>query len=459
MRVTRTRTTTAGTLGTVSGLRKEVLEPILAGAAQGLAASPDPRERDLEAALIAELEREFPGRVKQQLTVVPRSWEGRVGPADIALEHPDRAPTLIEVKLGSEELAACAWDTAKLAALVAEEQASYALLIAAAPSATWAEGALGSELFHSQSWNLEDLLARFARWFSFWREDIANYPKRLPARWETSAVARSDLLVGAGAWEIRAASIGEVSGTFLPLAYSPQVASWKRGAPAPANELQLPAQEIEGDLIARYRSRQDAVDELGPLERAGRGEGYAALIRSDHQLVLDEGTMRDFLPEGDQGMTLVQALAFSSPTARRAALARRRLLRSLLHPDALRIETTDGMGAGASRLHWDGDRLQVEAEVEGRQHEAAANPKLELWSRLWSELDRLDVWDWWPSYRPERMATDGPSWSATISKGGRLLESRGYMAYPERGGVVEAPGSEWQSFKAAVRDLSGVLLT
>ena len=411
--------------------------------------------------MLARLEEDYPGVVKQQLSLVPASWQGRVGPADIALEHADRAPTLIEVKLGGEELAACSWDTVKLAVLLAEERASDAFLIAAAPSESWNRDALGSELFRPRRWSAEDLLARFASWFAFWRADIANYPRQLPASWTIVPVARAELTIGAEAWEIRAAAIGEVSQALLPVAYSPHVASWKRGAPKPARCLELPAHdpnEIEGDLIARYQSRQAAVDGLGQLERAGRGEGCAAFIRSDHQLVLDEGTMRDFMANEDQEGALVQALSFSSPTARRAALARRRLVRSPLHPDALRIETTGGMGATSSRLEWDGDRLRVGADVGGDRREEAENPQAEDWARFWKELDRLNVWDWWPSYRPARFATDGAAWSATIYKGGRLLESRGYMAYPERGTTVETPGSEWQSFTAAVRDLSGVRL-
>jgi hypothetical protein len=60
------------------------------------------------------------------------------------------------------------------------------------------------------------------------------------------------------------------------------------------------------------------------------------------------------------------------------------------------------MGTTAVKLVWEGDRLRAAGETEAGRQAAEITPKPENWVRFWSELDRLNVWDWWPSYRRER---------------------------------------------------------
>lgn len=181
-------------------------------------------ERDLEEALSRELASSIDdAEVSRQGSLKLESWVGRLGNADISIgEWPSRC--LLELKWG--DLPACAWDTVKLATALAEGQCRSAFLVAGARSTYWQENREGAELFGSAEWGVEDLLARYARWFAFWRRDVANYPEWLAADWiviDRSADISAGLLVDDVPHQIRVAEIQIRVDARAPIDYVPMV--------------------------------------------------------------------------------------------------------------------------------------------------------------------------------------------------------------------------------------------
>jgi len=185
------------------------------------------RERDLEEALGTSLERQGPvSEVHRQFSLTLADlWEGRVGPVDLAVVGLN--PALVELKWA--ELPACAWDCLKLAAALVKQQDARGFIVAAAPVTTWENGALGSELFSDRRWPLEDLLGQYAEWFAHWREDVANYPKRLPAAFGTNALAVATTEIGGEQWEIRLAEVEVADPALRRIRYVPTIPSGKLG--------------------------------------------------------------------------------------------------------------------------------------------------------------------------------------------------------------------------------------
>ncbi len=65
----------------------------------------------------------------------------------------------------------------------------------------------GAGLFESNRWDLDSFLERFKKDFAFWRTDVQNHPKRLPAEWRTVPLGSSRLVLDGEPWELRMTEI------------------------------------------------------------------------------------------------------------------------------------------------------------------------------------------------------------------------------------------------------------
>lgn len=79
-----------------------------------------------------------------------------------------------------DTLANCAWDVAKLACALAEDQVDAAMIVAGAPASHWASSGSGVELFDAHTYEGEELVRRYASWWRFWCKDVATRPIDLP---------------------------------------------------------------------------------------------------------------------------------------------------------------------------------------------------------------------------------------------------------------------------------------
>jgi hypothetical protein len=75
---------------------------------------------------------------------------------------------------------ATAWDIAKLAAALAEQQIEKGVLIAGAPATHWHTAAHGVDLFQRQVLVNDDLVRRYESWWRFWCGDVLTRPVELP---------------------------------------------------------------------------------------------------------------------------------------------------------------------------------------------------------------------------------------------------------------------------------------
>lgn len=170
------------------------------------------RERELEMALEAALRargleprRQFPLDLKD-------AWSGRVGGVDLALAVNDGSPILLELKWDRTSLAACAWDSMKLAAALRAGEGQRAFLVAGSPDAA---GELrGDELLEDGELDPAGLRRRYANEFDFWKRDVKNHPLRIPARWRIRARGSASLDYGGSPWRLRLAEL-ELTSTEL----------------------------------------------------------------------------------------------------------------------------------------------------------------------------------------------------------------------------------------------------
>ncbi len=431
------------------------LDRVVQVTARGLEARDGPlHERELEEELVAALAAEDSfGAPKRQHSLSLAGWEGKLGHVDIALLA--SSPVLIEAKWGAEELAACSWDCVKLAAAISEGAGGLGLMIAGAPSEAWEMRKPGAEFFDAERrLELEGLLRRYERWFAFWREDVANYPRDLPRALETRAAASAEVRVGDEDWVIKAAWVSP-TGDPTRIAYVPTAASW-RGTAKPSRVRTRPMPPADDVVVGSYESLADAEAAVGPLLAAGAGEGFTAHLAGSRQLVLDSGTFRSFVEADDLPERLVSVRRFVSPADRRRFLKAVGVLRSEEGADGLLIRSGSGMGTETT-LIWHGDQMQYEisGDLKRSPRELRFRPSERQWLTFWRECDRLNLWEWEPTYQPQHLSTDGYGWTVRISRGGRSAESDGYMAYPTREGSSENRTAVFSDFLAAATDLAG----
>lgn len=132
----------------------------------------------------------------------------RLGAVDIGFLISAEPPVLVELKagVGRHALVACAWDALKLAFALQTGRASDAYLLAAAPVADWAH-ARGSEFFATRTFESEALRETFADGWKTWERDGYPAGSRVPARFATRALSRTQFIVGAAPWELRLSAV------------------------------------------------------------------------------------------------------------------------------------------------------------------------------------------------------------------------------------------------------------
>ena len=170
------------------------------------------KERELEMALETALW--TLGHEPQcQLRVhLKEAWSGRAGGVDLAAQ--DAADlSLIELKWDPKTLAACVWDSVKLAAALQSGEGSRAFLIAGSPVVN---GLRGHELLDDAEVRPQELRRRYADEFDFWKRDVENHPVLAPASWRIEAVHAAPLRYKDAPWRIRVAELFLTSSDLVP---------------------------------------------------------------------------------------------------------------------------------------------------------------------------------------------------------------------------------------------------
>lgn len=170
------------------------------------------KERELEMALEAALwalghEPRCQVRVHLQ-----EAWSGRVGGVDLAVRGADGL-SLIELKWDPKTLAACAWDSVKLAAALHSGEGNRAFLVAGSPVV---DGLRGDELLDDAEVHPAELRSRYAKEFDFWKGDVENHPVLAPAGWSVRPLHSAALSFKGQPWRIRLAELNLTSDALIP---------------------------------------------------------------------------------------------------------------------------------------------------------------------------------------------------------------------------------------------------
>jgi hypothetical protein len=92
-----------------------------------------------------------------------------------------------------------------------------------------------------------------------------------------------------------------------------------------------------------------------------------------------------------------------------------------------------GFGDGGSTVELRGDTVVLRRTRPGGIDTVRAIPTPDSWRAFWSATERAGVHRWRARYTAEGII-DGVGWSMRIGAGGRLVESSGNNAYPDRFG-------------------------
>ena len=190
----------AQTSGLITVNERDDLQPVLATRARIVAARVAPTIH-----------------VTTQRGVEIEDWPG-LGNIDVAFESEATPPALVELKCGAsaDALGPCVWDATKLAFALARKRASAAYLIAGAPVSRWDQPIRGCEFLGDGSWELSALRGSFADWWRSWERRGDPQPSRLPAAFDTTAVACFPFRVGRTAWELRVSAVTVEREDWLP---------------------------------------------------------------------------------------------------------------------------------------------------------------------------------------------------------------------------------------------------
>lgn len=160
------------------------------------------KERELELAIESALRALGLAPLRQVPLRLSDSWSGRVGGVDLALEDlGDESRILIELKWDASTLAACAWDSMKLAAALQAGEGERAFLIAGSPRVE--PPIKGDELLDDRVLAPAALRQAFAEDFDYWKADVENHPERAPAEWLSKARHSASLRYKDAEWRIR----------------------------------------------------------------------------------------------------------------------------------------------------------------------------------------------------------------------------------------------------------------
>ena len=125
-------------------------------------------------------------------------------------------------------------------------------------------------------------------------------------------------------------------------------------------------------------------------------------------------------------------------------------------PDGLEF-SIGGFSVGASTVELRGDTVVLRRWRPGAVNDSVrAVPTPDSWRAFWSATERAGVQRWRARYAAEGIV-DGVGWSVRISAGGRLVESSGNNAYPDRFGRKHEIGmtDDFRAFLTAVGELVG----
>ena len=124
-------------------------------------------------------------------------------------------------------------------------------------------------------------------------------------------------------------------------------------------------------------------------------------------------------------------------------------------PDDLEL-SIGGFGVGESTVELRGDTVVLRRTRPGAVIDSViAVPTPDSWRAFWSATERAGVRRWRARYAAE--AIDGVGWSVRIAAGGRLVESSGSNAYPDRFGREHdfSMTDDFRAFLTAVGQLVG----
>jgi hypothetical protein len=170
------------------------------------------KERELEMALETALWALDRKPRRQAVIRLEQAWWGRVGGVDLALED-SGGMILIELKWDPQTLAACAWDSIKLAAALQAGEGTRAFLVAGSPLL---DGLRGDELLEDTETRPAKLRRRYFKEFDFWKGDVKNHPLLAPAGWRTQLIQTATFNFKAAPWRIRLAEISVTNDQLAP---------------------------------------------------------------------------------------------------------------------------------------------------------------------------------------------------------------------------------------------------
>lgn len=106
-------------------------------------------------------------------------------------------------------------------------------------------------------------------------------------------------------------------------------------------------------------------------------------------------------------------------------------------------------GQNHYKIRWTGKELEYRVEPIGSKAKVVRlKPSHKAWLRFWQAINSLGVWQWQPSYSPPSGSPDptvGIKWSAKIVYKNQSINSKGYIATPDK----------FQGFTRAVSQLVG----
>jgi hypothetical protein len=115
-----------------------------------------------------------------------------------------------------------------------------------------------------------------------------------------------------------------------------------------------------------------------------------------------------------------------------------------------------GFAVGGSTVELRGDTVVLRRTRPEVNDSARAVPTPDSWRAFWAATERAGVRRWRAHYAAEDIV-DGTGWSVRIAAGGRLVESSGNNAYPDRFGREHEPfmTDDFRVFLTAVSELVG----
>jgi hypothetical protein len=163
-------------------------------------------ERDLQRAMEQ-------ARPVSPRTVVLKCWPA-VGPIDLLDSH----GLAIELKWAKSGDTLCnsAWDIAKLATALVEEQIEDAWIAAGAPIAHWDLRRPGAELFEPATYEGDALIWRYESWWRFWCKGVGTRPTHLPQAICVSRITAVAVTLDSEPFELRAAHIAVTDARWRP---------------------------------------------------------------------------------------------------------------------------------------------------------------------------------------------------------------------------------------------------